>query len=288
VGRSAVARCDLDGCAEVRSTPGPCRTSRADGTNRTNRTNRTDLTDLTDRIDLETCRPSPSLSLSQSAVAMLTVFETYLSIQGESTHTGRPCVFVRLAACNLRCVWCDTPYAFTGGTKQSVEDVVAAVSGLGCHLVELTGGEPLLQPEAITLMQRLVDDGFEVLLETGGHLPIDEVPDQVVAILDVKCPGSGEADKMLWPNLDQLSPHDEVKFVIGDRADFEYAVDVTTRYDLTGRAAAVLFSPVFGVLPPADLASWILDAGERASSLRTVRLQLQTHKYIWDPATRGV
>jgi 7-carboxy-7-deazaguanine synthase len=213
---------------------------------------------------------------------MLTISEIYLSIQGESTHTGRPCVFVRLTACNLRCVWCDTPYAFTGGSKMSVDEVMAQIRKLGCRLVELTGGEPLLQSDAIALMDRLVADGFEVLLETGGHLPIDHVPEAVVAIVDVKCPGSGEADTVHWPNLDQLSPHDEVKFVIKDRADFDYAVAVVEKHQLAGRVAAILFSPVFGVLPPADLARWILDAPA------PVRLQLQTHKYIWDPATRGV
>lgn len=213
---------------------------------------------------------------------MLTVFEIYLSIQGESTHTGRPCVFVRLAACNLRCTWCDTPYAFTGGTKQSVDQVLDEIRALDCRLVELTGGEPLLQPDAIPLMERLVADGFEVLLETGGHMPLDRVPDPVVAIVDVKCPGSGEADAMHWPNLDQLSPHDEVKFVIRDRADFDYARQVIARHHLAGRVAAILFSPVFGVLPPADLAGWILEAHTPG------RLQLQTHKYIWDPAARGV
>jgi 7-carboxy-7-deazaguanine synthase len=213
---------------------------------------------------------------------VLTVFEIYRSIQGESTHVGRPCVFVRLAACNLRCSWCDTPYAFTGGRKMSVDDVVARVATLECPLVELTGGEPLLQPEATTLMQRLIDDGYEVLLETGGHMPIDEVPDEVAVILDVKCPASGEADAMHWPNLDQLSARDEVKFVIQDRADFDYAREVVTRHALADRVAAVLFSPVFGILAPAQLAEWILDARVPA------RLQLQTHKYIWDPATRGV
>lgn len=213
---------------------------------------------------------------------MLTVFEIYLSIQGESTHTGRPCVFVRLAACNLRCVWCDTPYAFTGGTKKSVDTVLDEIRALGCRLVELTGGEPLLQPDAIPLMERLVAEGFEVLLETGGHMPIDRVPDPVVAIVDVKCPGSGEMDTMHWPNLDELSPHDEVKFVIRDREDFDYAVQVVGRHDLAGRVAAILFSPVFGVLEPAELARWMLEARVPA------RLQLQTHKYIWDPATRGV
>ena len=213
---------------------------------------------------------------------MLTISEIYLSVQGESTHVGRPCVFVRLTACNLRCEWCDTPYAFTGGTKMSLDEVIAEVRGHACPLVELTGGEPLLQPDVHALMQRLIDEGFEVLLETGGHMPIDDVPEPVVAIVDVKCPGSREAGKMHWPNLDQLSPHDEVKFVIRDRDDFEYARGIVERYALAERAAAVLFSPVFGVLDPADLAKWILEAHVPA------RLQLQAHKYIWAPTARGV
>jgi 7-carboxy-7-deazaguanine synthase len=213
---------------------------------------------------------------------MLTVSEIYLSIQGESTHTGRPCVFVRLTACNLRCVWCDTPYAFSGGSKLTIDDVMGEIRTHDCRLVELTGGEPLLQRDAILLMERLAGEGFEVLLETGGHMPIDDVPDEVVAIVDVKCPGSGEAATMHWPNLDQLSPHDEVKFVIRDRVDFDYAVAVVSKHQLGGRVAAILFSPVFGVLAPAELARWILEARVPA------RLQLQTHKYIWDPATRGV
>lgn len=213
---------------------------------------------------------------------MLTVSEIYVSIQGESTHVGRPCVFVRLTACNLRCQWCDTPYAFTGGAKMTVDEIITEVRRHECRLVEITGGEPLLQPEATDLMQRLVDERFEVLLETGGHMSIAEVPDEVVAIVDVKCPGSGEAGKMHWENLDELSPHDEVKFVIRDRADFDYARAVVERHALAGRVAAVLFSPVFGVLPPAELAQWILDAHVPA------RLQLQAHKYIWAPDARGV
>lgn len=213
---------------------------------------------------------------------MLTVSEIYRSIQGESTHTGRPCVFVRLTACNLRCSWCDTPYAFTGGRKMDLDAVMADVAALDCRLVELTGGEPLLQPEANALMARLLDAGYEVLLETGGHMPLDDVPEAVVKIVDVKCPASGEVAAMHWPNLDQLSPHDEVKFVIQDRGDFDYARDVVTSHGLGSRVAAVLFSPVFGVLPPEQLATWILETGVPA------RLQLQTHKYIWDPATRGV
>jgi len=213
---------------------------------------------------------------------MLTVFEIYASIQGESTYAGELCAFVRLAACDLRCVWCDTPYAFTGGTKMSVDDVLAAVKPLGCDVVELTGGEPLLQTDAIPLMARLLDAGYRVLLETGGHVPIDEVPDAVVAIVDVKCPGSGEAQRMHWPNLDQLSAHDEVKFVIADRADFDYASDVAARHNLAARTAAVLFSPVHGVLAPDELARWMIAARTPA------RLQIQTHKYIWDKDARGV
>lgn len=213
---------------------------------------------------------------------MLTVSEIYLSIQGESTYAGEPCVFVRLTACNLRCSWCDTPYAFTGGQKMAIDDIVADVGACGCRLVEITGGEPLLQREVHDLMQRLIDDGYTVLLETGGHMPIDDVPDEVVAIVDVKCPASGEAERMHWPNLDQLSAHDEVKFVIQDRVDFDYAVDVLARHDLAGRVHALLFSPVHGQLAPDVLARWMLDAHVPA------RLQIQAHKYIWTPETRGV
>lgn len=159
---------------------------------------------------------------------------------------------------------------------------MAVVARYGARVVEITGGEPLLQAAVIPLMSRLLAEGYEVLLETGGHLPIDDVPDEVVAIVDVKCPGSGEAGRMHWPNLEQLSAHDEVKFVIADRGDFDYACDVVARYALTSKAAAVLFSPVHGVLAPAELARWILD------TRLPVRLQLQTHKYIWSPEARGV
>ena len=213
---------------------------------------------------------------------MLVVSEIYLSIQGESTFAGRPCVFVRLTACNLRCVWCDTPYAFSGGRRMSDDEIVEAVRREQCTLVELTGGEPLLQPGAIDLMEQLLTEGFEVLLETGGHMPIDDVPDEVVTILDVKCPASGEADKMHWPNLDQLSDRDEVKFVVSDRADFEYACGIVRRHDLAARVGAVLFSPTFGVMAPQELSRWILEAQIPA------RLQLQLHKYIWAPDARGV
>jgi len=213
---------------------------------------------------------------------MLTVNEIFYSIQGESTHAGRPCVFVRLTACDLRCSWCDTPYAFHQGRKMSVDDVVAEAERYGCRLVEITGGEPLLQEDVYELMDRLLAAGRTVLLETGGHRPITRVPPAVVKVLDVKCPGSGEAAQNDWANLDRLAPHDEVKFVIADRADYDFARDAVDRYRLGDRCAAILFSPVHGVLDPKILSEWILADNVPA------RLQLQLHKYIWSPTTRGV
>jgi 7-carboxy-7-deazaguanine synthase len=213
---------------------------------------------------------------------LLTVNEIFYSIQGESTYAGRPCVFVRLTACDLRCSWCDTPYAFHEGRKRPLEDVLAEVEKYGCPLVEVTGGEPLLQDEVYSLMQRLVDRGRTVLLETGGHRSTVRVPATVVTILDVKCPGSGEAHRNDWSNLDRLRPHDEVKFVIKDRIDYEYARDVVQRYALRDRAASILFSPVHGVLGPRELSEWVL------ADRLPVRVQLQLHKYIWDAETRGV
>ena len=213
---------------------------------------------------------------------MLTVNEIFYSIQGESTHAGEPCVFVRLTACDLRCSWCDTPYAFYEGTKRSIDEVIAEVEQYGCSLVEITGGEPLLQEDVYPLMDGFLTRGRTVLLETGGHQPIDRVPPDVVKIVDVKCPGSGEAAKNHWANLDRLGSHDEVKFVIRHRADYEFAVDVLRRYDLVRRAAAVLFSPVHSVLDPRMLSQWMLADHVPA------RLQLQLHKLIWPPDTRGV
>jgi 7-carboxy-7-deazaguanine synthase len=213
---------------------------------------------------------------------MLTVNEIFHSIQGESTHAGRPCVFVRLTACDLRCSWCDTPYAFHEGSKMTLEDVVSRVRDYGCDVVEITGGEPLLQKDVYPLMQRLLDEGRTVMLETGGHLSVADVPEGVVRVIDIKCPGSGEAGRVDWTNLDRLRPTDEVKFVITDRADYEFARDVVARFDLTSKVTAVLFSPVHGVMNSRELAEWIL--GDRLP----VRLQLQAHKYIWDPQTRGV
>jgi 7-carboxy-7-deazaguanine synthase len=213
---------------------------------------------------------------------MLTVNEIFHSIQGESTRAGAPCVFVRLTACDLRCSWCDTPYAFHEGQKRSIDDVVAEVERYDCRLVEITGGEPLLQDDVYALMQRLLDRGHTVMLETGGHRPIDAVPRGVVKIVDIKCPGSGEAAKNEWRNLDALAPHDEVKFVVKDRADYDFALDILRRHNLAARTAAVLFSPVHGVLDPRTLAGWMLADAVPA------RLQLQLHKYIWSPTTRGV
>ena len=213
---------------------------------------------------------------------VLTINEIFHSIQGESTHSGRPCVFVRLTACDLRCSWCDTPYAFTEGSKMSIDAIVSQVEQYGCDLVEITGGEPLLQRDVYPLMQQLLDSGRTVMLETGGHVSIKDVPPRVIRIVDVKCPGSGESARMHWENLALLTPQDEVKFVIRDRADYEYARDVLARHRLTDRTAAVLFSPVHDVLPAKDLAGWILE------DRLPVRLQLQAHKFIWSADTRGV
>lgn len=213
---------------------------------------------------------------------MLTINEIFHSIQGESSHSGRPCVFVRLTACDLRCSWCDTPYAFTEGRKMSLGDVVAEVEAFGCPLVEITGGEPLLQKDVYPLMSELLARGRTVMLETGGHLSIESVPGPVIKIVDVKCPGSGEAHRVDWTNLDRLAPHDEVKFVIKDRTDYEFARQTIAKYALAGRIAAVLLSPVHGVLAARDLAAWML-----ADKL-DARLQLQAHKYIWGADVRGV
>src|SRR6266498_2016793 len=184
---------------------------------------------------------------------MLTVNEIFYSIQGESTRAGEPCVFVRLTACDLRCSWCDTSYAFTEGQKMSVDDVLSKVEAYSCRVVEITGGEPLLQPDVYPLMSRLLDDGHTVLLETGGHRSIADVPVGVIRVVDVKCPASGEADRNHWPNLDLLTVQDEVKFVIADRNDYDFARQVLTRHGLDRRCAAVLFSPVHGELDPKAL-----------------------------------
>ncbi len=213
---------------------------------------------------------------------MLTINEIFHSIQGESTRAGMPCVFVRLTACDLRCSWCDTPYAFTEGRKMAVDEVVAQVLAVGCPLVEITGGEPLLQADVYPLMEMLLARGLTVMLETGGHISLERVPTAVIKVIDVKCPGSGEQTRNCWENMQRLSAHDEAKFVIRDRADYDYAKGVVARYALPNRSAAVLFSPVHGLLPPRDLAAWIL------ADRLPVRLQLQVHKYIWSADARGV
>jgi 7-carboxy-7-deazaguanine synthase len=213
---------------------------------------------------------------------MLTINEIFHSVQGESSYAGQPCVFVRLTACDLRCSWCDTPYAFYEGSKRSLDEVLGEIDRYGCSLVEVTGGEPLLQEDVYPLMQTLLDRGKTVLLETGGHRSIERVPRRVVTILDVKCPGSGEVERNDWRNLERLRPQDEVKFVLSDRVDYEFARDVVAKHQLVGRAAAIHFSPVHGVLDPKTLSEWVL-----ADKL-PVRVQLQLHKYIWSPTTRGV
>jgi 7-carboxy-7-deazaguanine synthase len=213
---------------------------------------------------------------------MLTINEIFYSVQGESTYAGRPCVFVRVTACDLRCSWCDTPYAFHEGGRRTLEDVLHTVEAYQCPLVEVTGGEPLLQEEIYPLMESLVAMGKTVLLETGGHRSIARVPAKVVTILDVKCPGSGESGRNCWENLSNVRPHDEVKFVVKDRTDYEFARDVISQRSLAGRVAAIHLSPVHGVLDPKTLSEWVL------ADRLPARVQLQLHKYIWSPDTRGV
>jgi 7-carboxy-7-deazaguanine synthase len=211
----------------------------------------------------------------------LRLTEIYVSIQGESTHVGRPCVFVRTTGCNLRCTWCDSAFTFSGGEWWSLGDIFARVDSFGIRTVEVTGGEPLLQPGVVPLMEGLLARGYRVLLETSGSLPIDAVPAGVHVILDLKAPDSGEVDKNHWPNLDLLRPHHEVKFVLASRRDFEWARDVVRQRALADRCE-VLFSPAWGLVSLPDLASWILEEP------LPVRYQLQLHKVVWEPDARGV
>ncbi|HKK27758.1 MAG TPA: radical SAM protein [Gemmatimonadota bacterium] len=211
------------------------------------------------------------------------ITEIFHSIQGESSYAGRPCVFVRTTGCNLRCVWCDTAYAFHGGEDLSVDEIVDEVRRLGgdCRLVELTGGEPLLQHDIGELAERLLAGGYTVLCETSGSVPVDRVPQDVVRIMDVKCPGSGEAESVDWTNLERLDPaRDELKFVIRDRADYEWASRQLAERGLA--RFVVHFSPSFGEMDARELSEWILEDG------LPVRVNLQIHKFIWDPAARGV
>lgn len=208
------------------------------------------------------------------------VTEIFHSIQGESTHAGRPCAFVRLAGCNLRCVWCDSAYTFTGGDRMSIDDVVTRVKSYGCDLVEVTGGEPLAQSESFDLIRRLCDEGFEVLIETSGSIDIAPVDRRATIILDVKCPGSGEVAKNRWENLEHLKPADEIKFVIADRADYDWARHVITERRLD--RWTVLLSPVWGAMNMKSLAEWMLADHVPA------RFQTQLHKHIWGADVKGV
>lgn len=221
------------------------------------------------------------LPLQGKPEGQLLIHEIYRSIQGESSFAGLPCVFVRLAVCDARCTWCDTPHAFVEGTVRTVDSVLEEVASLACSLVEVTGGEPLLQPEVFALMTALADRGHRVLLETSGLRDIRPVDRRVHVIMDIKCPASGESERNRWENLDALKPTDEVKLVVASRDDFEWAEAVVRERQLHERFG-VIFSPVFGKVEPADLARWVLDAGLQ------VRMQVQLHKYIWDPKARGV
>jgi 7-carboxy-7-deazaguanine synthase len=208
------------------------------------------------------------------------VTEIFHSIQGESSHAGRPCIFVRLAGCNLRCRWCDSEYTFTGGDKMTIDEVMSRVASYGCRLVEVTGGEPLAQSESFELIKRLCDDGYEVLIETSGSIDTTPVDPRAKIILDIKCPGSGEAEKNRWSNLDHLRDHDEIKFVIADRADYEWAKRVIDERKLD--RFTILFSPVWGELELKPLAEWML--ADRVPA----RLQTQLHKHIWGADVYGV
>jgi 7-carboxy-7-deazaguanine synthase len=211
----------------------------------------------------------------------LQITEIFHSIQGESTRVGQPCVFVRLTGCPLRCTWCDTEYAFHGGETMSLETILNRVQSYGCPLVEVTGGEPLHQAGALVLLQKLCDTGHQVMIETSGAFDISAIDPRVSIIMDVKCAGSGMTDRMLWTNMEHLSLKDEVKFVLKDHTDYEWAKEIVKQYGL-GDRCAVLFSPVFGSLDLQSLAEWIL------TDRLPVRVQVQLHKLIWDPETRGV
>lgn len=213
----------------------------------------------------------------------LRVTEIFLSIQGESSHAGRPCAFVRLTGCPMRCVWCDSEYTFTGGEHLSFEEIFAKVDELGCSLIEVTGGEPLAQKNAVPFVAELCDRGYEVLIETGGYVSTEDVDPRAKIILDIKCPASGEAERNHWPNLERLrDDKDEIKFVVADMADWEFAKNTIAKYDLVNRSKEVLISPVHGLETLTEIAESVSRSGLK------VRLNLQLHKYIWGENTRGV
>ena len=211
----------------------------------------------------------------------LKINEIYYSVQGESTHAGRPCIFIRLTYCNLRCTYCDTEYAFYEGKDMEISEIMHEIQQWDCNLVEVTGGEPLFQEECIDLLNDLVNSKYEVMLETGGSLSISEVPNEVIKIVDFKCPSSGMEKKNLWSIVDDLQPHDEVKIVIGNREDFDWAKNRIEEYSLD-KICTLLFSPTFGEIDPQQIVEWIL-----AENL-PVRIQMQMHKMIWSPEKKGV
>lgn len=213
---------------------------------------------------------------------VLKINEIFHSIQGESTKAGLPCVFVRLTYCNIRCVYCDTEYAFYEGVDKSIDEIIDKVKSYGCNLVEITGGEPLVQENVHVLMSMLCDLGYEVMLETGGSLPIENVDKRVKVIMDLKTPHSRMEKKNRYENIQHLKPNDEVKFVIGSREDYEWSKEILSKYGLVKKVEQVLFSPVFDKVENIELANWILE------DKLSVRFQLQMHKYIWHPETRGV
>ena len=211
----------------------------------------------------------------------LKINEIYYSVQGESTHAGRPCIFIRLTYCNLRCTYCDTEYAFYDGEDMEIVDIMKKIQQWDCNLVEVTGGEPLFQKECIDLLNELVISKYEVMLETGGSISISDVPKNVIKIVDFKCPSSAMEKKNLWSNVDDLEPHDEVKFVIGNREDFDWAKDRITEYSLD-KICTLLFSPTFGEIDPKQIVEWIL------TDNLPVRMQMQMHKMLWNPDRQGV
>lgn len=211
----------------------------------------------------------------------LTVNEVFFSIQGEGTRAGMPCVFVRLTGCPLRCAWCDTPFAFHEGQRRDEDELLCEIEAYPCRLVLVTGGEPLAQPAAFTFITRLLDRGWQVLVETSGYVPLDALDRRAVAVMDVKAPGSGESYRMAWDNLELLKPTDELKVVILDRQDYEWSRELVRQRRLAERCT-VLFSPVHGRLDPGQLARWVLDDG------LPVRVQVQLHKYLWPDVERGV
>ena len=214
-------------------------------------------------------------------ISMLKVNEIYFSVQGESSRAGLPCVFVRLTYCNLRCTYCDTEYAFYEGEDKSADEIINEVKKYGCKLVEITGGEPLVQEESPNLMKKLCDEGFDVMLETAGNMPIYNIDDRVSIIMDLKCPSSGMMKKNLYENINHLKKTDELKFVIGDREDYDWMNEMMSKYDLNNKCK-ILVSVVFGKLEPLALVNWVLE------DKLDVRFQLQMHKFIWQPETKGV